>query len=436
MTNELTTIDYSSFNVTAEKASRLEFYAARIEAGHQNAMMAMMQVAEALNKARGELPADQEFGRWRAARLPWLSENLGGQYLNLWSDYGDRFAPDMCQDRLFQMSPSFLRVLSQPAADGIREDVEARINAGESLVVADIARLKAEHKAKIEATEKAAAEARALAEKEAADAKALVATKDRQISELLAKGREKADAASRREANLIAEGKGAKDQAEAARKAMADALTRLDDAKADKARALADKDEAKATAAELAEKAAEEAWQEADEKYETIVNRLTREAAEAKQKAEAAELAAAQAKAAVQTEAQKLAETMADDVLKGRKKAVDEVNADYKRAQTNAANAYAAAETAKRELAVTQEAIKTHEAEMARWASGEAETADQIKMAVDLSEAVGVAMSEIGMLEHGPQPAAIPKMQIAMQRCRQMADALESFLAPGLVEGL
>ena len=175
MSQDIVPFDYAAFGIAPDKASRLEFYASRIEAGHQSAMVAMMQTAEAVAKAREEFQANQDFGLWRQQRLSWLSNDMGSHYINLWNQYGEEFVSDTCRKRLFQVSPSLLRIMAQPAADGIREDVEARIEAGEKVPVAEIERLKREHKAKLEQAAKEAEEARsceAIARKQADIAKA------------------------------------------------------------------------------------------------------------------------------------------------------------------------------------------------------------------------------------------------------------------------
>ncbi|MBP2233364.1 hypothetical protein TSH100_15145 [Azospirillum sp. TSH100] len=79
MSGDLTLFNYAGAGIPADTASHLEFYAARVEAGHQNAVAAMMQTAEALAKAREEFPADKELGEWRAARRPWLSNGMVSQ---------------------------------------------------------------------------------------------------------------------------------------------------------------------------------------------------------------------------------------------------------------------------------------------------------------------------------------------------------------------
>ena len=192
MATDLTLFDYAGQGIAADKASRLEFYAARIEAGHQNAMASMMQAAEALSNAREEFRADQDFGRWRTQRLPWLTNNMGAEYLNLWKVYGDQFGSHPGGNRLFLTSATALRMLAQPAAEPIREQVEQRIEAGETITKAEVERLKRE-----------AADAK----RQAAEATDLL-TRHQEISA------EKAAAASRREANLT-EGK-RKAEAEAA----------------------------------------------------------------------------------------------------------------------------------------------------------------------------------------------------------------------------
>lgn len=255
------------------------------------------------------------------------------------------------------------------------------------------------------AAEKAAADARAKAEKEMAAAKALLAEKDTLIR-----------ASTANERRIMDERDAAQKQVESARIAVAEA-------KADKARALADKDEAKSKAAELAEKAAEEAWQEADEKYETIVNRLTREAREAK---EAVSVAEANSKKA----AEEMAAAMAEKAIQSKKKEFDELERMSKAAQENSKRAYAAEQLAKERLAGYEEFIKKHNEEMSKWQRGEAETAEQVRIALALAEAVGKSMSDLMMLDHAPQDAATGKFQRASQMCRQMADAIDQFLAP------
>ena len=262
------------------------------------------------------------------------------------------------------------------------------------------------------AAEKAAADARAQAEKGAAVLKAELAAKDRIIS-----------AGSANERRAMDDRDAAQKQADDAKAKLAEARNAIAEAKADKARALADKDEAKSKAAELAEKAAEEAWQEADEKYETIVNRLTREAREAK---EAVSVAEANSKKA----AEEMAAAIAEKALQSKKKEFDELERMSKAAQENSKRAYAAEQLAKERLAGYDEFIKKHNEEMSKWQRGEAETAEQVRIALALAEAVGKSMSDLMMLDHAPQDAATGKFQRASQMCRQMADAIDQFLAP------
>ena len=314
------------------------------------------------------------------------------------------------------------------------------------------------------AAERAAAAERILADQAIADAqaaaekaKAALAQKDQIIK-----------ASSANEKRVMDERDAAQALAEKARTAMNEALTRLEEAREDKKRALADKDEAKQKAAELAEKAAEEAWVEADEKYETIVNRLTREAAEAKSAADAAKAevetvkkeaeawvqeeitaaktsiaekeaavakAIAEARATAIAEAKASADLLAAQAIEERKVELADLEAKKQAAKDASDRAYKAKERLESDLKLTQEMIRKHEEEIAQWQSGAAETETQIKLAVALSEAAGVAMSEIGMLEHAAQPAAIPKLRMASQRCRQIADAIDGFLGDEPVGG-
>ena len=273
-----------------------------------------------------------------------------------------------------------------------------------------------------EEVERRIAEAKAKAERETAETA-------RKLAELEAISKAGKEAASRREANLIE----ARDKVT---QSLAKTQGDLAEALADKRRALADKQAAEERAAKEAERAAEEAWQEADEKYETRINQLAREASESKHLAEqrARELSAAVAQA--QADAKKAADDMAEALvaqkLETRKKELAEIEDKYQRAKKNAEHAANAKERLEQDLKLTKDMIQKHEAEMERWASGEAEIATQVKIAADLSEALGRAMTELLMLEHGPQTAAAQKLQKAAQMSRQMAEALETFLSPRL----
>ena len=382
MTADMIPFDYAAHGIAADAAVRLEAYALSVEASHQNALAAMMRAAKALANARDEFPGDREFGRWRTARLPWLSSNMASQYLNVWNQYGHdpRFALDTCQGDMLGIAPSLMRMLAQPAADDVREEVEDRIRAGEHVTVAEFERMK----------------------REAAAAKAETNTVRRDLEQLQQKSAEKAAKASRREANLIE----------------------------DKNRALADKAAAEARTAEEVKRAQEAAWAEADEKYETLVRRLNREAAEARRLAEektkALDAAVAQARAEAGQAAKDLGEALAAKALETRKSELDKLDAAAAKAEARVA-------TAARTEAVLQGEIRKHEAYLAKCRGEEAEALEQIKLARDLSEFLGQKMAELTLFEYDVQPVARPKILRAAQMCGQMAQALDAFLAPRLV---
>ena len=121
---------------------------------------------------------------------------------------------------------------------------------------------------------------------------------------------------------------------------------------------------------------------------------------------------------------------MAEKALQSKKKEFDELERMSKAAQENSKRAYAAEQLAKERLAGYDDFIKKHNEEMSKWQRGEAETAEQVRIATGLAEAVGKSMSDLMMLDHAPQDAATGKFHRASQMCRQMADAIDQFLSP------
>ena len=293
---------------------------------------------------------------------------------------------------------------SSTMPESVREEIERRAVEGGDTSIAEIQRLKAEHKAENERLAQESAKFKAEAEASGRTQAKLKADLDA----LEAKSKEKAEKASRREANLIAD-------KERANKALEAAEARIEEAR---------------------EIAAQKATEEADEKYETRINQLYREAQEANKKL--AEYKAEldknikKAKADAEKAAEEMAEALVQKALETRKKELSEIEERYQRSLKNAQGALGAVERAKRDLEITKELIAKNEAEMARWASGEAETADQVKVAKIIADALGDAMAELMMLEHGPQPAAVQKLEKAASMCRQMADAIDNFLIPKL----
>ena len=125
--------------------------------------------------------------------LPWIEAEFGmGEHsARNFMRVAEKFGGQI--ENYSRFSPTVLIAMATAPPDVITQ-VEAKAAAGEDVSVAEIARLKAEHKAK----------ETALAQ-EAASAKALAATKAKELEDLQKLAKDKAAAASRRETNLIAE---------------------------------------------------------------------------------------------------------------------------------------------------------------------------------------------------------------------------------------
>ncbi len=350
----------------------------------------MMDAAQALQDARSLFKADHDFGAWRQARLGWLSKDLAGQYINLWKQYGEAYLAGTRQGFFDRVSVSALRMLAQPAADGIRPDVETRIEAGEHVATAEIARLKAELKEKED-----------LRVRQLAEANAATEAVRRDLEQLQQKSAEKAAKASRREANLIE----------------------------DKNRALADKAAAEDRITEEVRRAQEAAWAEADEKYEALVQRLNREAAEARrlaeEKSKALDTAVAQARAEAEQAVREQAELLAAQAMETRRVEFDRLKREAERAETRARSAYEAAQR-------HEDAIREHQEYMARLRQADVAAREQTELAERLARALNDEMLVLSGLEFEAQPAALRSLGRAAQMCRQMAQALEAFMSPRL----
>jgi hypothetical protein len=362
MSGDLSLFNYAGAGIPADAASRLEFYAARVEAGHQNAVTAMMQTAEALAKARDEFPSNQGFGEWRGARLPWLSSGMASQYLNVWTQYGDAVL-DPGQGRLFQTSTTVLRLLAQPAADDIRDAVEARIAAGEDVTKAEIERLKREAREARDAADRA----------------------QRDLLDLQSLSVEKAQKASNREANLIAARNDLQQQLAMAQR---DAERKLEEAE-EEARAVAE--------AQFAERIAD----------------AEREARQAKEALEAAE---AQAQEAAAREA----EAIVERTLAERRAELEEIERKRRVAQEAAERHHQAEQTLRKE-------IEEHRAYLAKTQAAEHEWPEHEKVMRGLVSALNSAMLDMSGFDFAPNARGARLASEAAQFCDQMATALRAF---------
>lgn len=188
----------------AEREDRLYDLALKVAHFATGARMNEIEAGRALMEARAEFESDNDFGAWRAETLPDLHRNQALRFMQVAQEYGDK--PVM----LKALSMRALRALSAPSTpQSVREEAEARAEAGERVSAAEIERLKRE-----------AAEA-------AKRADAATAEADRQ--------RNKADSLAEGQRDLVQ-----KARAEAKAEAEKEAAAELDRARAEAKRAADD----------------------------------------------------------------------------------------------------------------------------------------------------------------------------------------------------
>ena len=379
MSQELTLFDYAKLPAESAELCRIVEIRIKTRTG-----MTIVENGQDLIKVKEAL-GHGEFGKWLASWFP-MSESTAQKWMNVAREYKDKSVLSTV------LGSKALCMLAAPSTpEPVRQEIERRAVEGGDTSVAEIARLKAEHKAQLDAKTKEAADSKAAADRAARD-----------LAALEAKSKEKADAASRREANLISERNEIKQ--------------RLEEARADKARAIADKDEEKRVAAERAEKAAEEAWQEADEKYETIVNRLTREAKEAKE-------AAGKAVTEAEETAKALAEAKINEMMAQKQGELKRLQADSDRAASRATAAYEAEQRAKKSLEDYQKA-------KVELVSNDREIAQMVAFNASVLEFIGEKMAELSQFETDAPSDTYAKFSKSAQFCEQFAAALRAFIAP------
>lgn len=262
------------------------------------------------------------------------------------------------------------------------------------------------------AAEKAAGEARAAAAQEIAAAQALLAEKDRILK-----------ASTANEKRVI-------DERDAARAEADKAKATADELKIDKAN-LRDQ------LATIAEKVELDTTADVTDRFEGTINKLTREAEQAK-----ADAITAKAEAVLQAEA--LAKAKLEKMISDRKAELNKIDQEAQkelarktaevkaleksaeRAQANSTRAYEAEQRAKASLAEIQAA-------QSALASAEAELAEQLKFATEIAEFIGEKMSDLGMFESTPTDSVARKVNLAADRCEQFAAALRTWMAPRLV---
>lgn len=370
MSQELTLFDYAG--VPTADVTEIRAAAERIKIRMKRTAEDIIEIGRDLIAVKAKLQHGQ-FLPWIEAEFE-MSEAQAQRFMAVAKKFGNQIP----QFAGFQ--PSVLYSLASAPTEVVAQ-IETRVAAGQHVTVAEIARLKAEHKAEADQLKLEAAETA------------------RKLTELEEKSQAKAEAASRREAYLIA-----------------------------------DKNDLKQRLANIAREVEKRTWEQADQKYEPIVTRAVRERDEAREAlaAKVRELTAAMetARAEAERAAGEMAEAEAARLIETRKKELAEIDQAYQRAQRNCQAAHAQEERARQELLQTRKMIEQHQAELARWSSSEGELVDQVKLATEVAEFIGTKMADLMMFDHAPHTAAIDKLTRAAGICSQFSQALQAFASP------
>ncbi|RWR28843.1 hypothetical protein D2T31_12075 [Sinirhodobacter populi] len=185
----------------AEREDRLYSLALQVAHFATGAMMNEIEAGRALMEARAMFPSNETFGAWRSETLPDLHRNQALRFMQVAEQYGDK--PVM----LKALSMRALRALSAPSTpQSVRDEVEARTDAGENVTAAEIDRLKRE------ASE---AERRAKEAEAKADSATAEADRQRAKADALADGQRDLVEAAKEQARKDAEAKSAAELAKA-----------------------------------------------------------------------------------------------------------------------------------------------------------------------------------------------------------------------------
>ena len=80
--------DYSGYSLDKTQADFLESCAQGVEAGVKITVEGILEIGKALSAAREVLSADQDFSRWRQARLSWLDRFQALRFMQVYEKFG------------------------------------------------------------------------------------------------------------------------------------------------------------------------------------------------------------------------------------------------------------------------------------------------------------------------------------------------------------
>jgi len=130
--------DYSSYSLEKTQVEFLESCAQGVEAGVKITVEGILEIGKALSAAREVLTANQDFGRWCQARLPWLDRFQVLRFMQVYDKFGrgDSLQQIVATDKL---SISILYALAAPSTpESVVTDITARVNAGEKVKVKEV----------------------------------------------------------------------------------------------------------------------------------------------------------------------------------------------------------------------------------------------------------------------------------------------------------
>ena len=95
---------------------KLEEIAIKIDAHGKAAIENILTVGKLLCEAREVLPANNEFGEWRESRIPWLSQKMAYNWMNVYRNNGETLVGN-------NFRPTVLYELTAPEVpDSAREE--------------------------------------------------------------------------------------------------------------------------------------------------------------------------------------------------------------------------------------------------------------------------------------------------------------------------
>ena len=130
--------DYSSYPLEKTQVEFLESCAQGVEAGVKITVEGILEIGKALSAAREILPANQDFGRWRAERLSFLSRQSVLNFIQVYEKFGKtNLLHNNCATKNY--APTLLYLLSAPSTpESVVTDITARVNSGEKVKVKEV----------------------------------------------------------------------------------------------------------------------------------------------------------------------------------------------------------------------------------------------------------------------------------------------------------